>query len=346
MSAIRPAPGVAARPTRLDGARLSATRRPFSLLPAFSLMVGACADGPPDPLPIDVAAHRAEIDAWHARRVGELEAPDSWLALIGLHWLPQGESTVGGAPDNDVVLPADKAPARLGRVVVDGEHVRWLTEPGVTVTRGVDSTLSLPAATGPRPPDVSGDPAISEALLTDEIGPGKSVVLRHGPLNWISMRRGDRVALRVRDNEDETYAAFQGIDRYPVDPAWRVTARWVPHQKTIAVPNVLGTVSETESPARLDFWIDGAPYSLDLTGDADDERFMIVFADSTSGRETYGGGRYVWVGRPDEQGRVAIDFNLAYNPPCVWSEFATCPLPSRDNRLALTVSAGEKDWKH
>ncbi len=305
-----------------------------------------CADARPEPLPIDVAAHRADIDDWHARRVGELEAPDSWLALIGLHWLPQGESTVGGAADNDVVLPADKAAPRLGRVVVDGTDVRWITEPGVTITQGVDSTLSLSAATGPRPPDVSRDPAVREAVLTEDIGSGKSVVLRHGPLNWITVRRGDRVALRVRDNQDETYSAFQGIERYLVDPEWRVTARWVPQEKTVAVPNVLGTVAEAQSPARLEFWVDGQPHALDLTGDADDERFMIVFADSTSGRETYGGGRYVWVGRPDADGRVAIDFNLAYNPPCVWSEFATCPLPSRDNRLVLAVTAGEKDWKH
>lgn len=311
-----------------------------------ALAAAACADGPPDPLPIDAAAHRAEIDGWHERRVGELEAPDSWLALIGLHWLPEGETTVGGAEDNDIVLPADKAAPRLGRVVVDGREVRWITEPGVVVIQGVDSTLSLPAATGPRPPDVSGDPAVEEALLTEDIGSGKSVVLRHGPLNWIAIRRGDRVALRVRDNEDETYAAFTGIERYPVSPDWRVTARWVPHEKTVAVPNVLGTVSEESSPAQLEFWMDGRRHALDLTGDPDDERYMIVFADSTSGRETYGGGRYVWVGRPDAEGRVAIDFNLAYNPPCVWSEFATCPLPSRDNRLALAVTAGEKDWRH
>lgn len=322
-----------------------------SSLPATSLALlagglAACGDAPPEPLPLDVAAHRAEVDAWHARRVGELEAPDSWLALIGLHWLPEGESTVGGDPGNDVVLPSGKAAPRVGRVVVEGRELRWWTEPGVTVTQGIDSTLGLPAATGPRPPDVSRDPAVESALLTEDVGSGKSLVLRHGPLNWIALRRGDRVALRIRDNEDETYEAFQGIDRYPVRPDWRVTARWVPHEKTVAVPNVLGTVSEAASPAHLAFWIDGRRHTLDVTGDPDDDRFMLVFADATSGVETYGGGRYVWVGRPDAAGRVAIDFNLAYNPPCVWSEFATCPLPSRDNRLDIPVLAGEKDWVH
>lgn len=306
----------------------------------------ACAEGPPEPLPLDAAEHRAWVEGWHERRVSELEAPDSWLALIGLHWMHDGENTLGSGEEMEIRLPVDKAPERVGSLFVDGRAVRFVAAPGVRVTRGVDSTLSLPAATGAIPPNVARDPVVTEADLTEDIGAGKSVVLRHGPLNWIVIRRGERVALRVRDNEDETYAAFRGIERYPIDPAWRVTARWLPHEKTVAVPNVLGTVSETESPAFLEFWVDGERHTLDVTGEPDAEKFMLVFADETSGRETYGGGRYVWVFPPDEEGRVAIDFNLAYNPPCVWSEFATCPLPTRDNRLALAVTAGEKDWKH
>jgi len=306
----------------------------------------ACADGPPEPLPLDETAWRAEVDGWHARRVAELQAPDSWLALIGLHWIEEGRHTLGSDSTADIVLPAEAAPT-VGTVVVEGEMVRFLAAPGVTVTAGVDSTLSLPAATGARPPDVSGDPVVREALLSEELGPGKSRVLRHGALNWILHRHGDRLALRVRDNQDVTYRAFaeSPVRRYPVDPAWRVTARWVPHEKTVAVPNVVGTVSEADSPAHLEFWIEGQRHTLDVTGEADAERFMLVFADATSGTETYGGGRYLWVAPPDARGRVVIDFNLAYNPPCVWSEFATCPLPSRDNRLAVAVRAGERDWK-
>jgi uncharacterized protein (DUF1684 family) len=150
----------------------------------------------------------------------------------------------------------------------------------------------------------------------------------------------------VRDNESPNYDAFHGIDRYPITEEWRVTARWVPHEKTVLVPNVLGTSSETQSPAQLEFWIGGERHTLDVTGDPGDDRFMMVFADATSGNETYGGGRYLWFDAPDDQNRVVLDFNLAYNPPCVWTGYATCPLPTRDNRLDVDVEAGEKNWAH
>ncbi len=233
----------------------------------------------------------------------------------------------------------------MGTVIREDDEVRFVAEPGVTVTSGIDSTLSLPAGSGAFPPDVSGDPVVTEETL-GSVGPGKSVVLRHGPLNWILVSRGEEQALRVRDNESPVYDAFDGIERYPTSTDWRVTARWVPHDKTVMVPNVLGTSTETESPAYLEFWIDGERHTLDVTGDPDSDRFMMVFADATSGNGTYGGGRYLWFDAPDEEGRVVLDFNLAYNPPCVWTGHATCPLPTRDNRLDVAVEAGEKDWVH
>ena len=310
-----------------------------------ALAASACSSGPPDPVPMDPEAHAEAVADFHAARVAELEAPDSWLSLIGLHWLPEGETSLGSAPENDIVLSAAKADPVVGRVVRSGEEVRFVAEPGVTVTEGVDSTLSLPAGSGAIPPDVSGDPAIEEGVL-GSAGPGKSVVHRHGPINWILVSRGDDRALRVRDNESPGYDDFHGIDRYPTSPDWRVTARWVPQEKTVLVPDVLGGSSETVSPAYLEFWIDGARHTLDVTGDPDSDRFMMVFADATSGNGTYGGGRYLWFDGPDEAGRVVLDFNLAYNPPCVWTGYATCPLPTRDNRLAVAVEAGEKDWIH
>ncbi len=306
------------------------------------LLTSAVACGPS----IDPEAHRAAVAAFAAARDAELAAPDSWLSLIGLHWLSEGETTMGSGPDNDIVLPEGKAESQVGSLIVQGGSVRFVAEAGVRVTQGVDSTLDLSAGSGAIPPDVSRDPIVTESVLTESLGPGKHVVLRDGPINWIAIRRGDRVALRLRDNESDVYEAFHGIDRYVTDPRWRVRARWVPHEKTVAVPNVLGTVSEEPSPAALEFRIGLRSYALDVTGAPDADRYMLVFADETSGRETYGGGRYLWVDRPDADGRVVVDFNLAYNPPCVWTAFATCPLPSRDNRLTLAVRAGEKSWAH
>lgn len=324
--------------------------RSFSARPRRSgailagLVLVACSS-PPDPVPVDPEVHRHAIASFHEARVAELEAPDSWLSLIALHWLPEGETTLGSSADADLVLPADKAAPVVGRIVRSGDDVRFVAEPGVAVTMGIDSTLSLPAGSGAIPPDVSTDPRIEEEAL-GSAGDGKSIVLRHGPINWILVSRGDEKALRVRDNESPVYDVFDGIERYPTSTDWRVTARWVPHEKTVMVPNVLGTSSESSSPAYLEFWIDGERHTLDVTGAPDSDRFMMVFADATSGDETYGGGRYVWFDRPDADGRVVLDFNLAYNPPCVWTGYATCPLPTRDNRLAVAVHAGEKDWEH
>lgn len=311
------------------------------------LLLGACADGPPEPLPLEESSWRDSVEAWHARRVAELEAPDSWLGLVGLHWLEEGSYTVGSSPRSDIVLPR-RAAARVGTLFVDDDSVHFEAAPGVVVTRGIDSTLALPAGTGARPPELTELPRVEHAVLSEEVGDGKSVVLRHGSLNWIIHPFGDRRALRIRDNADETYRHFadRGLERYPVDPAWRVTARWVPHEKTVAVPNIIGTVGRSSSPAHLEFWVDGERHTLDVTGEPGQDRYMLVFADATSGSGTYGGGRYLWIDAPDASGRVAVDFNLAYNPPCVFSPYATCPLPSRDNRLTVPVTAGERSWAY
>jgi len=324
--------------------RRGVTARAGWLTIAAAAGVAGCA-GPPDAVPVDTAAHTAAVSRFHDARVAELAAPDSWLSLIALHWLPEGETTIGADEGNDLVLPAERAAPVVGRIVRTGEEVRFLAQAGVVVTQGVDSTLSLPAGSGAFPPDVSRDPRVVDAAL-GSAGPGKSIVLRHGPINWILVGRGEEVALRVRDNESPNYDGFTGIDRFPITTTWRLTARWVPQEKTVMVPNVLGTSSESVSPAYLEFWIEGERYTLDVTGEPDADRFMMVFADGTSGNETYGGGRYVWFDAPDADGRVVLDFNIAYNPPCVWTGHATCPLPTRDNRLTVDVTAGEKDWAH
>jgi uncharacterized protein (DUF1684 family) len=295
---------------------------------------------------VDPEVHRSEIETFSVAREAELAAPDSWFSLIDLHWLNQGLTTLGASVDNDIVVQKEGIPPVLGRLIVDGTSVGFVAEEGIRITEGIDSTLNLTAGSGAFPLDVLGEPVVTEADLTAQVGYGRFVVLRHGSVNWIVIRRGDRVALRLRDNESAAYDDFHGIDRYPTSLDWRVTARWVPHEKTVAVPTVLGTVSQEKSPAFLEFWIAGRRHTLDVTGDADASQYMLVFADETSGRGTYGGGRYLWVSRPDADGRVVMDFNRAYNPPCVWTAFATCPLPSRDNRLGIAVKAGEKAWEH
>jgi len=312
--------------------------------PLIAAGLTACG-GPPAEIPVDATSHAAAVQSFHDAREAELAAPDSWLSLIGLHWLEEGETTVGSDPSNDIVLPEGKGDAFVGRAVRSGAEVRFVVTDGARVTSGIDSTLSLSAGSGAFPPDVSGDPVITDELL-GSAGPGKSIVHRHGSINWILMESGDDIALRLRDNESANYDGFHGIDRFPISTEWRLTARWVPQEKPILVPDVAGGSKEAVSPGYLEFWMGGERYTLDVTGEPDADRFMMVFADGTSGDETYGAGRYLWFDAPDEESRVVLDFNLAYNPPCVWTGWAVCPLPSRDNRLDVRVEAGEKDWAH
>jgi len=171
-------------------------------------------------------------------------------------------------------------------------------------------------------------------------------VLELGSLRWYVMARQDRFAVRLMDAQSRVRTEFEGIDHYPVTLDWRVMARWDPYDpvKTIQVPNVLGTVREQASAGALVFEVDGATHRLDVHGDVGEERYFTVFADGTNGDTTYDGGRYVWVDAPDQDGWVVLDFNKSYNPPCVFTDYATCPLPTPQNRLPLAVTAGEKKY--
>lgn len=311
---------------------------------AAAALAALVACGGPEPIPIDPARHEREVDAWHQRRVAELEARDSWLSLVGLAWLDEGVATLGSDPANDIVLPPEAAP-RVGIVVASDSLVRFVATRGVVVKQGVDSTMVLPEGSGPIPEDRAKEPRVREAVL-GQVSPGHYTVLRNGPVDWLLLRRGDRWALRIRSDSAPAYARFHGIDRFPVSLDWRVTARFVPHHDTIAVPDVLGGVSREPSPGALVFELGGKRRSLVLTGAPEDGRYMIVFGDQTNGAETYGGGRFLWVDAPDRRGRVAVDFNYAFNPACVYSAFATCPLPPRENRLPMRVEAGEKAPRH
>jgi len=317
---------------------------PVRAVVAVAALLAAMACGGPAPIPIDPARHARAVDAWHQRRVAELEAPDSWLSLVGLAWLDEGEATLGSDSTNDIVLPPGAAP-RVGHVVVSDSLVRFMASPGVVVTRGVDSTMVLPEGTGPIPQDRSKERPVGEAVL-GQVSPGHYTVLRNGPVDWLLLRRGNRWALRIRSDNAPAYGRFHGIERFPVSTDWRVTARFVPHHDSVAVPNVLGGVSEEPSPGSLVFELDGKRHRLILTGAPEDGRYMIIFGDATNGAETYGGGRFLWVDTPDRRSRVVVDFNYAFNPPCVYSAFATCPLPPRENRLPVRIEAGEKAPRH
>lgn len=269
-----------------------------------------------------MSTYTDEIRAWQQQRDAELRDPDGWLTLAGLFWLEPGENTCGGDAASDIVFPGCSLP-RLGRFVVTEDEVVFVAEAGANVLwKGAPITTIRLAGEGVEEP-----------------------TLAHGSLRWFVIRRDNRWAVRLRDRNHPALTAFRGVDYYPVDPAWRVEAVLNSHPEPVIVPvpTILGTVNPTSSPGILHFSIQGQEQQLTALGQMDGS-LSLIFADATSGQETYGAGRFLTVQPPDDAGVVTIDFNRAYNPPCAFTPFATCPLPPKGNRLAPAVTAGEKKY--
>ncbi len=324
----------------------------ISVAAAATLIVAspALAGGEPDPLaqgtvamatnsvqagtpatpasPAAAATHEEEIVAWRAQRLERLTAPAGWLSLIGLYWLEEGDNTFGGAEGNSIRLPAASAPAQIGTLVRRGDQLRFTAASGIAVTRASSPGESLSGVE--MIPDTRGEPT----------------VLSHGSISFLVIERGGRLALRVRDSENPVRKSFRGLDSYPIDPQWRVEATFEAYDppRQIPIPNVLGTVENSPSPGAAIFSVGGEILRLDAISEEGSDELFFVFGDRTNGRETYGGGRFLYAPLPGPDGRLILDFNRAYNPPCAFTAFATCPLPPRQNKLAVRIEAGEKKY--
>ena len=263
------------------------------------------------------------LGEWRSERFERLTAPDGWLTLVGLFWLQEGSNRLGGSPANEMVVPG--APALLGTIERSGKTASFVAAPGVEVrVRG-------------------GEGRVGRTLLASD-ATGKPTVLESGSLSWFVIERGGRVALRVRDREAKTLREFTGLDYFPAGPDWRIAARLEPAAagETLLVPNVVGTMEPTPTAGRLVFTLAGEEQRLSTILEPGSDELFIVFGDATNGKETYGGGRFLYVEKPRADGRTTIDFNRAYNPPCAFTPYATCPLPPKENRLPARVEAGEK----
>jgi len=276
---------------------------------------------PPDP----AAAYKAEIEAFRKQRDASLRMDDGWLSLVGLSWLENGDNTVGSAPKSRVLLPKGRAPEKLGTIRLENGVATFTAAPGAAVTE-------------------RGRPVTILALKPDSSG--SAPVLSHGSLSFFVIKRGSRFAVRVRDKEAAALKGFKGVESFPVDPAWRLAAKFEAYtpKKTVEVPNILGTPEMQESPGAVVFTKGGKSFRLEaLVGGAKGELFL-VFGDLTNAKETYGGGRFLHTAPPAADGNVVVDFNRAINPPCAFTPYATCPLPPKGNGLALAVTAGEKSY--
>jgi len=272
--------------------------------------------------------HPSEQDfvKWRDQRAARLRSEDGWLSLVGLHWLKEGANRVGSATTNDIVLHAQTPPA-LGTVVLQGKTVTLQPDPAAGLMIG---GKPVTAAT-PLLPD------------TDDKGP---TVVQVGSVRFNVIERNGKYGLRVKDAAAPSRANFKGLDYFPFDPNWVVEARFEPFNppRRVAITNVLGMTSEETAPGMLAFSVAGKQYRLEPILEQGETDYFIIFKDETSGKETYPAARYVYAHPPGADGRTVIDFNRAYNPPCAFTPFATCPLPPPQNRMQVRVEAGEKKY--
>jgi uncharacterized protein (DUF1684 family) len=304
------------------------TIRKLIVLACALALTAACArtEAPQQPAGVG-ASYEQELEQWKAKRLESLKSEEGWLSLIGLFWLKEGENYFGSDPAGEIVLPEGKAPARAGTLRLAGGRVTLEAQPGSGIKSGGRDVSTL-------------------ELESDENG--KPTMLELGSLSFNVVKRGGKLGLRVRDRENPARAEFKGTEYYPADRKWVVSARFEPYEppKKVPILNVLGMETEETAPGVLAFESGGREYRLQALKEQGNEQFFIIFADQTSGKETYGAGRYLYADPPDAERRVTLDFNRAYSPPCAFTRYATCPLPPPENRLALRVEAGEKYLGH
>jgi uncharacterized protein (DUF1684 family) len=265
----------------------------------------------------------SSIKKWNETRLENLKKEDGWLNLVGLYWLKEGENKFGSDKSNDIVFPEKNAEKFMGSFFLKDSVITLIVNQGVIIKteNSVVEKMKLRY-------DLQGNPS----------------VLEYESLRWFIIKRGDKYGVRLRDLEADLVRSFSGIETFPINEDWRIEAKFDEYKppKEIEIPNILGTIEKEKSPGAILFMKGSKEYKLDVT-DAGNSYF-IVFADLTSGNETYGAGRFLYVDKPDSSGEIYIDFNKAYNPPCAFTKYATCPLPPKQNHLKLEITAGEKNF--
>jgi uncharacterized protein (DUF1684 family) len=266
-------------------------------------------------------AYLEEIRQFDSSRVAHLKSDNGWLNLAGLLWLSEGRNSFGSDPKNKIVFPAAGVPARAGYFELNKGVVTMVTEPGSGVT--VDGKFR-------------------QRTVIFHPDSARLPVSAIGSLRWTIKKSDDQYGIRVRDLEHRAVKEFRGLERFAVDSSWRVRAFLQKSSGGIPITNVLGQTINLESPGKLIFTIKGREYSLDALWEG--EQLYIIFGDETTGVTTYASGRYIYARKPGPDGYTILDFNKAFNPPCAFTDFATCPVPPKQNWLDVAVTVGEKGY--
>ena len=270
---------------------------------------------------MDLAAYEAEVLEWRAGRLERLLDPNGYLTQVGLRWLDEGTYSIGSDPGNDIVIPATAA-ARIGELRVATDGVLLVVEEGVEVLH-------------------DGEP-VSEIFMGADTSENP-VTVTHRSLAWGIIERDGPIAVRIRDYEHPFVDTFGPLPYYDIDPAYRVAAELKSYAepRTVAVDTVIeGFQQFPVAPGIVTFELNGERYELEPT--ISDEKLFFVFGDDTNRDATYGAGRFLYADAPGEDGRLVLDFNKSYSPPCAFNDFSTCPVASPRNRLPTRIEAGEK----
>ncbi len=291
-------------------------------------MVAACSEekaAENAPLSVSEAQYLSEENLWRIQRQENLTQPDGWSSLIGLHWLTLESHYVGSSARSGIRMAM--GPESLGMFQRKGGKVFFTPDRGLALT-------------------LDGEPLRGRVELKDDSkGPASVLGFDEGKGKLTVIERGGNRALRVKHADAPSRIQFKGLDYWPANRDWRIEATFVPNPAGTMLPiaTIIGTTENTPNPGAVEFERDGKAYRIEAL-DQGEATLSLIIADRTSGHESYGAGRYIDVPRPDANGKVVIDFNRAYNPPCAFTPFATCPLPPNQNRLDLAITAGEKRY--
>ena len=298
--------------------------RSLSLLILVLFLITSCGRNKQADSHKDQPGFESEFNDWQEKRTERLKSKNGWLNLAGLFWLEEGDNTIGSDSANSIIFP-DGAPAFIGKFTLEEGIISFEVHPGTNII-------------------MNGEPVIKTVIQTDRSG--NVSMLETGSYAWFIIDRSPRFGIRLRDYDHPAIEEFHGIETYEPDPGWVIEAEFERYEepRELLIPTVVGTVEKNLSPGVLKFEIGGNRQELHPSSAG--KGLFLIFADESSGLETYGGGRFLYIDSIGEGNRVKIDFNRAYNPPCAFTPFATCPLPPRENFLTVSIEAGEKFSGH
>lgn len=292
------------------------------LLLALLSIAGFAGDAASPALGPDAESHQEFIQQWRQKRNERLASDFGWLSLVGLEWLQEGENRVGSGQGNTIRLSG--GPDYWGSVFLEENKLRF-------VRADLDS--------------VTVDDAHAKEVLMVPDSEGTPTIVQSGTIRFYPIFR-ESYALRIKDSQASVRVNFKGTRNFDIQRDWRIDGRFIRGEKgeMIEIGNVLGQLIPSPVYGRFEFERDGKTFRMVAIGDEDSETLELMFADRSNGHSTYAAGRFVYSDGMPENGRLVVDFNKAYNPPCAFNDYSTCPLPVQENRLNLDVTAGEKDF--